>query len=161
MEDLIQAVLTRLKEAEEFIVPVRKIYRGMEDRIRSEGMSESEFIDLLKSDRRIRFFEASGNDKKDGISDNVTVEEMEKVGFYSGPRVMLKDRLPTREEVLSILLKKADTTFSTLQKAWDIRPEGDEETEDQLLDALAKAQRLQRELQSLLDHDNDDVSDKH
>jgi hypothetical protein len=66
---------------------------------------------------------------------------------------MLKERIPSRKEVVSFLLKKADTTFDTLKKAWDVRSPDDETMEDQLLQALAKTQRLQRELRAILERE--------
>ena len=149
MQDLILRVLSLLDQEDEFIVPVRKLYRALGRSNLSEEWTEEAFLEVLKGDERFRVFEAP--DEDDVYDDFESEEELEALGFYRGPRVMRKDSMPTREDVLSILVKKADKTFSTLHKAWDIRPDGDEETEDQLLEALAKAQRLKRELQALLD----------
>jgi hypothetical protein len=38
-----------------------------------------------------------------------------------------------------------------LQGAWEARPKGDQETEDQLLDILAAGQKLDREIQGLIE----------
>lgn len=149
MPNLMQRIFSLLEEEEDFIVPIRKLYLELESSILSEGWTEDTFTEILKSDDRLRVFEAP---ERSDFDDGMDREgELESLGFFRGPRVMLKDRMPTREDVLSILVKKADKTFTTLKKAWEVRPDGDEETEDQLLEALAKAQRLKRELQMLLD----------
>lgn len=154
MSDLMQEVVEMLEAAEDFIVPARQLYHDLERADLIRGLTVDAFIETLRSDGRFRLFEASDDEADDALDVLEGDAEMEAMGFYGGPRVMLRDRMPTREDVLSILVRKADKTFSTLQKAWDVRPDGDEETEDQLLDALAKAQRLKRELQSLLDRVN-------
>ena len=68
---------------------------------------------------------------------------------------MLRDRVPTREEVIEFLVNKVDQTLDTLKQAWDIRPKDDEATEDQLLEALAKAQKLQRDLRGILSREKE------
>ncbi|MBE9506932.1 MAG: hypothetical protein IMY86_02695 [Chloroflexi bacterium] len=45
----------------------------------------------------------------------------------------------------------------SLQGAWETRPEGDQETEDQMLDILAAGQKLEREIQELIEqYEQDD-----
>jgi hypothetical protein len=50
----------------------------------------------------------------------------------------------------SIMSRKVDSTLDALMRAWDMRPEGDTETENQLLQILSEVKKLQNDLQTLL-----------
>ena len=150
MADILERIVKLLEGAESFIVPVKLLLRMLKEDSPSLHMSMEQLTDTLKKDGRFRLFPEQKSDAFDNIELTISEAEQEKLGFYRGPRVMLKDRVPTREEVVTFLLKKVDQTFETLKQAWDIRPKEDEATEDQLLEALAKAQKLQRELQGIL-----------
>jgi CHAD domain-containing protein len=52
----------------------------------------------------------------------------------------------TPEIIGGLIRHKVDLTMDALTKAWEQRPEGDQEAEDQLLDILARTQKLQREV---------------
>lgn len=150
MADILEKVVIFLEEAESFIVPVKLVWKMIGEEFPGTDMSMEQLTEKLKKDKRFKLFDGPENFMNSKIGPKVPEGEMEKLGFYRGPRVMLKGRIPTRKEVITFLLKKADQTFQTLKKAWEIRPGGDETTEDQLLEALAKAQRLQRELRAIL-----------
>lgn len=150
MADILEKVVIFLEEAESFIVPVKLVWKMLGEEFPGTDMSIEQLTEKLKKDKRFKLFDGPENFMKKKMGPMIPEGEMEKLGFYRGPRVMLNGRIPTRKEVITFLLKKADQTFETLKKAWEIRPDGDETTEDQLLEALAKAQRLQRELRVIL-----------
>jgi hypothetical protein len=77
--------------------------------------------------------------------------EMEALGFYSGPRVKLASREMTAEDVFAAMARSLTRMNEALQGAWEARPEGDREIEDQLLDILAAGQKLDREIQGLIE----------
>ena len=54
----------------------------------------------------------------------------------------------TPEIIGGLIRRKVDVTMDALTRAWHRRPEGDQDTEDQLLDILAKTQKLQREVKN-------------
>jgi hypothetical protein len=150
MADILEKVVIFLEEAESFIVPVKLVWKMLGEEYPGAEISIEKLTEKLKQDKRFKLFDGPENFMKNKMGPMIPEGEMEKLGFYRGPRVMLKGRIPTRKEVITFLLKKADQTFETLKKAWEIRPDGDETTEDQLLEALAKAQRLQRDLRAIL-----------
>ena len=159
MADLLDKIARLLGETDEFIVPVKWVWRMLEQESPPD-LTVEQLTRMMKKDGRFRFF---AEQKIKDLSDmrwTISEEEQEKLGFYRGPRVMLKDRVPSRKEVIAFLLKKVDMTFDTLKQAWDIRPKDDEMTEDQLLEALAKAQKLQRELRDILSEDRGGKAEK-
>jgi len=151
LSDVLKKAVIELEEAETFILPVKLVWRKLIRSCPRNSVTHEQFIEALRNDERFKLFDGPDQFLKGYQKAAMSEHEMEKLGFFRGPRVMLKGRIPTRREVVAFLLRKADQMFETLKKAWDIRPEGDENTEDQLLEALAKAQRLQRELRTILD----------
>lgn len=140
-----------LKNADFFIISVSKMCVDLSDSETDSSVEMEAMADHLKEDDRFRVI--PGSDVNVDFDDfpYLSRDDVAKMGFNQGPRVMLKTRVPTRKEVIMFLLKKADQTFETLKKAWDLRPPDDETIEDRLLTALAKAQKLQRELSEILD----------
>lgn len=155
MTNILERVADILEDAESFIVPVKWIWNELEKESSPTEMTVEDLTERLKKDERFRIFADQKTNFNHPSDWALSIEEQERLGFFRGPRVMLRDRVPTRKEVIAFLLKKVDQTFDTLKQAWDIRPKEDEVTEDQLLEALAKAQKLQRELQGILSQEKD------
>jgi len=149
MTDIIEKVVTILEESESFLVPVDWIVEEIKKTDNFIAVSDETLTTLLRNDPRIKIFEKSDLGKLAESKWAPSPEQMRSLGIYQGARVMLKSRVPTKTEIIRFLQQKADQTFEALLKAWEIRPEDDLETEDQLLDALAKAQKLQRELRTI------------
>lgn len=150
MDDVLDRAVIILEKAESFIVPIKWLWKMLNIEFPQFNLTVELVTDNLKRDSRFKLFSEESLEIDIRTRSLLPDDDLESLGFYRGARVMLKSRIPTRHEVISFLLKKADQTFETLKKAWDIRPEGDEHTEDQLLEALAKAQKLQRELRAIL-----------
>ena len=151
-------IITRIVEILEiepdFFVPVKKL-RLM---LQGEGLAlDIELEDLartLADDARFEF--APGVDHAEGLEDDPEFaqemeREMEALGFYSGPRVKLASREMTAEDVFAAMARSLTRMNEALQGAWEARPEGDQEIEDQLLDILAAGQKLDREIQELIE----------
>lgn len=110
--------------------------------LQTEGMAADldleAFSQMLQADDRFEF-----DDGVDFAEDDPEVEaEMEALG---GPRARLKVREITREDLTRILKRKTQNILDALWAVWEVRPPGDEEADDQLLELSASAQRLQRE----------------
>lgn len=149
MIDILERVVLLLEGTESFIVPVYWVWKRLGEDLPGLKMTIEELIEELRKDERFKLFEGQEFDLADELRSFVSDQDMDAIGSYRGPRIMLKSRIPSRKEVISLLTEKVNQTFEALKKAWDVRPPGDENVEDQLLEALAKAQRLQRELQKV------------
>lgn len=144
-----------LASDKDVIVPVKKIWDAVDGQGKKQGFdipSLPDFTALLEGDPRFEFMPSLDENGQpiDGSrrEDSDQQEELESLGFYSGDRVKLKSVELTPEVLGSLIRRKVDLTMSALTKAWERRPEGDQDTEDQLLDILAKTQKLQREVKS-------------
>jgi hypothetical protein len=130
-----------LQEEHDFIVPIKKIWLKLSLMGELDEIQFEEFLIILQRDDRFDVFDSHEN-----VLFNEQIENLEQIGFFVGPRVMLKSRKPNRKELGDILLKKTSLIFENLKKAWNLRQEKDEDEEDQLLQALASTQKLLRTL---------------
>jgi hypothetical protein len=144
-----------LASDKDVIVPVKKIWDAVDRQGKKQGFeipSLPDFTALLEGDVRFEFMPSldENGDPVDGSQreDSDGQEELETLGFYSGDRVKLKSVELTPETLGGLIRRKVDMTLDALTKAWERRPEGDQDAEDQLLDILAKTQKLQREVKS-------------
>ncbi len=116
-----------------------------------EAPSLPDFTAMLEGDPRFEFLPAHSSlqdDLDDPHTESVSDEEseMEQLGFFSGDRVKLRNVELTPQLLGTIIRTKVDRTMDALSKAWDLRPEADQDTEDRLLEILAKTQKLQKEV---------------
>jgi len=132
-----------LSQEKDFIVPIKKIWLKLSLMGEADELSFEEFAFMLEQDERFEIFDDSESDSEILLGENK--DDLEELGYYFGPRVMLKTRKPSRQEIGKILIQKTEQIFHNLKKAWDLRPD-DEEEEDQLLQALASTQKLLRTL---------------
>ena len=144
-----------LASDKDVIVPVKKIWDAVDKQGKKQGFeipSLPDFTALLEGDSRFEFMPSlyENGDPMDGSQrdESDQQEELETLGFYSGDRVKLKSVELTPATLGGLIRRKVDMTMDALTKAWARRPEGDQDAEDQLLDILAKTQKLQREVKS-------------
>ena len=151
---IIKKVVDILENSETLLVPVKKLW--LELRQGSDDLvgTFDELMQILDGDGRFRIYIQAMAQNAHSCESIVSNEEMEEAGFYQGPWVALRDRIPTRRDVAEGLIKKADRTFETLKNAWEIRSQHNEVVEDQLLFALAKTQQLQNELRIIFGKKN-------
>lgn len=136
------------------IVAVKKVWMD----VAREGKAQAfdvpqlpDFTALLEGDPRFEFLPAHSS-LQDDLDDPNTGDsseegsEMEQLGFFSGDRVKLRNVELTPQLLGNIIRTKVDRTMSALTRAWDLRPEGDQDTEDRLLEILSRTQKLQKEV---------------
>jgi hypothetical protein len=134
------------------IVPVKRVWQEVVKQGNEQGFEVPSLVDfetMLEADQRFEFMSSKEllDDGEIDPDDRAEEEvELEKLGFYSGDRVKLKKIDLTAEMLGGIIRQKVDRTMEALTKAWELRPEGDQDAEDQLLEILAKTQKLQKEV---------------
>jgi hypothetical protein len=117
--------------------------------LQPEGLDlgQEDFQRLVQKDAR--FEVAPGVDPEERGESELT-EEMESLGFYSGPRVKLASREMTAQDIFAGMTRSLERMNQALQSAWEARPVEDQETEDQLLEILAAGQQLEHEIRNLV-----------
>lgn len=150
-----------LASDKDIIVPVKKVWTEVEKEGKRQGFEAPSLVDftaMLEGDPRFEFI-ASHRSVTEDLEDEQTGEdptqkaEMEQLGFFSGDRVKLRKVALTPTMLGEIIRTKVDRTMDALTKAWDARPDGDQDTEDKLLEILSKTQKLQREVKKTFSND--------
>ena len=144
-----------LASEKDVIVPVKKIWDAVDKQGKKQGFeipALADFTALLEGDARFEFMPSLNENGEPADEapreESDQQEELESLGFYSGDRVKLRSVELTPEVIGGLIRRKVDMTMDALTKAWARRPEGDQDAEDQLLDILAKTQKLQREVKN-------------
>jgi hypothetical protein len=126
-----------LQEETEFIVPVKKIWLRLSLMGKLDDVAFESFSLMLQGDERFEIFDDNENELHES-----QIDSLEEIGFFMGPRVMLKSRKPSRKEMGVLLIKKTSLIYENLKHTWDQRDRNNEEEEDQLIYALASTQKL-------------------
>lgn len=147
-------VIETLETDPDFFVPVKKLWLTLQGEGLIVDLELEDFHRMLVADDRFEFM--PGVDHTEGFEDDPAFaeemeQEMEALGFYSGPRVKLVSREMTAEDIFAAMARSLTRMNEALQGAWETRPEGDQETEDQLLKILAAGQKLEREIHDLIE----------
>ena len=150
---IITRVIEILETEPDFFVSVKKLWLMLQGESLALDVELEDFHHTLTGDER--FESTSGVDYKEGFEGDLEYaeemeREMEALGFYSGPRVKLASREMTAEDVFVAMSRSLARMNESLQGAWETRPDGDQEIENQLLDILAAGQKLEREIQGLI-----------
>jgi hypothetical protein len=147
-------VIEILETDPDFFVPVKKLWLMLQGERLALNIELQDFHRMLMADERFEF--TPGTDYSQEFEEDPAYaedmeREMEALGFYSGPRVKLVSREMAAEDVFAAMARSLTRMNEALQGAWETRPENDQEIEDQLLDILAAGQKLEREIQDLID----------
>ncbi len=140
-----------LQKETEFVVPVKKIWLKLSLMGKLDDVAFESFSLMLSGDERFEIFDDNENDLPEDQMDN-----LEEIGFFMGPRVMLKSRKPSRKELGLLLIKKTSLIYQNLKDAWEQREKNNDEAEDQLLYALASTQKLLKAIIKEFPECNDD-----
>jgi hypothetical protein len=139
-----------LRSSDLLLVPLEWLKEKARSRYPRADVSLDMLVRQIATDNRFTLVKSVSDVKK---SRRLCVYSGDEEGYpenFSGLKVMLRERARDRKQAIRFLIVKADRTYEILKRAWDERPRGEEDVEDRLLEALAKTQKLQRELRSAL-----------
>lgn len=136
-----EAILAILEKAEDFYVPVKKIWKELN----WQGHrlpNYNDFLKILKKDKRFEIKEFKELKFED--------EETEELGFYSGARIKLRSRKITKEDIQRITLKHAQNVIDNLVKTYQTKPDNlPPEKEDELIELMRRAKRLKEKIEEI------------
>ncbi|MBC7226695.1 MAG: hypothetical protein H5T61_05625 [Thermoflexales bacterium] len=146
-----QRLIEILETDPDFYVPVKKLWLMLQAERLPMDLELEEFRAWLEADDRFEIEDL--DDSLPGDPEEVAEIErdLEALGFFGGPRVKLASREMTAEDIMNGLLRSLQRMNEALRGAWETRPEGDRETEEQLLDALALGQEMEEEIRQMLE----------
>lgn len=157
--ELLNWVYDYLERDEEIVVPVKKMWN--EWRVSHSQPGLRQFTALILADERIE--EMDGVDHTEGLEFDSPEElaeyeqEMEEVGFFSGPRVKLLAREITLEHIAGMLKKHNDRMEAALRQAHATLPDDVSEPEEgQLIDLMVRVEQMRQHLREIgLEPDDD------
>ncbi len=122
---------------EEFYIPAKIIWSEYLDKGAGYPVDFTNFMKTLKNDPRFYVIESQA-----GEGD-----------FTPGPLIGLTKRIPSKEEIKDILIKKTENIITALQEAYKIKPD-DSETEKNLLDIMIKTKNIKEKISRAFDDKN-------
>jgi len=146
-----QRLMEILETDPDFYVPIKKLWLMLQGEGLALDLELEEFQAQLEEDDR---FEIEDFDDSLPGDPEVVAEierDLEAMGFFGGPRVKLASREMTAEDIMAGLLRSLQRMNEALRGAWETRPEGDWETEEELLDALAIGQEMEEEIRQIIE----------
>ena len=146
-----QRVIEILETDPDFYVPIKKLWLMLQGEGLALDLELDEFRAQLEADDRFEIEDF--DDSLPGEPEEVAEieQELEALGFFGGPRVKLASREMTAEDIMAGLLRSLQRMNEALRGAWETRPEGDWETEEELLDALAIGQEMEEEIRQIIE----------
>ncbi len=146
-----QRLIEILETDPDFYVPIKKLWLMLQAEGLALDLELEEFRAWLEADDRFEIEDF--DDSLPGDPEEVAEIErdLEALGFFGGPRVKLASREMTAEDIVAGLLRSLERMNAALRGAWETRPEGDRETEGQLLDALALGQEMEEEIRQMIE----------
>ena len=145
MKNLLDAIVPELESTPDFYVSARKLWKGLRGQPELTVPDFAEFVALIRAEERF-VVEETGEAPWEEDPDETA--QMEELGYYTGPRVRLASRVPTKEDMKRMVLKHAQKIIDNLIRAYDARPPDlPEEEEAQLFQAMIKAKKLKEEVE--------------
>jgi hypothetical protein len=144
-----QWVRAYLEQDEDIIVPIKRMWNEYHAAHGSPPLEE--FTEAVLADpeveemRGVNHAEGMGWMEPEELAEHL--DEMERNGFYSGPRAKLRAREITKEHITKMLKKHNDRMEAALHAARAVMPEDtDEADEGKVIDAIGKVEELRRTL---------------
>jgi len=144
-KEILDQIIAPLEKAPDFYLPIKLLWKGLKRLNKSETPSLDVLTALISCDERF-VIEYSGKAPWEDSPDDI--EQMESMGYYTGPKVRLKSRIPSQKDVEAIALKQAQKIIDNLVKAYESRPKDlPEASEAELLEAMKRAKKLKENLE--------------
>jgi hypothetical protein len=144
-----QWVRAYLERDEDIIVPIKKLWN--EWHAAHDAPPLEEFTGAVLADPEVEEMRgvnhAEDMDWMDPEELAAHLEQMERDGFFSGPRAKLRSRKITAEHIAKMLKKHNDRMEQALRAARAVMPEDTSEADEgKVIDAIARVEELRRQL---------------
>ena len=143
IDPITNRIIQLLTESEHLLVPIEELYHTLRDEGLMSVTSEETFEKLIVSDNRFEVYESLGH--SDLFHPSVQAE-LRVRGLLTGPLVMLRERGASTEEIMLDVLLHLKEMNQALETAWQLRPDGNDEIEAELLNLLMMGDMLEREI---------------
>lgn len=142
-----------LETTPDCFVPLEELWLTLQE----EGLAPDTDLDAFRAallaDERFEFVSEAGPHEA-GVETTTRMAEE-----YQTTHVKLASREMTPQDIFTAMARSLARMNAALQDAWAARPEGDQDTEDQMLELLAAGQALEREIHGLIESHTADSND--
>lgn len=143
IDPITRRIILFLSESAHLLVPIEELYSALWDEGLLSATSEEDFEQLLVFDDRFEIYESLGH--SDLFHPSIQAE-LRARGLLTGPLVMLRERGASTEQIMLDVLLHLEEMNQALETAWQLRPEGNDEIEAELLNLLMMGDMLEREI---------------
>jgi hypothetical protein len=149
LPDMRQWARTYLERDEDIIVPIKKMWNAWHAAHGAPSLEE--FTAAVLADPEVEEMRgvnhADGLDEMDPDELAAHLEQMERDGFYSGPRAKLRAREITADHIARMIKKHNDRMEAALHAARALMPEDTSEADEgKVIDVLSQVEELRRQL---------------
>jgi hypothetical protein len=144
-EEILNEIIAPLEKAPNFYLPIKLLWKGLKRMGKPELPTLDVLTALISCDERF-VIEYVGKAPWENSTDDI--EQMEEMGYYTGPKVRLKIRVPSKKDIERIALEQVQKIIDNLVKAYESRPKDlPEASEAELLEAMKRAKKLKENLE--------------
>lgn len=147
LEAIEQRCLNYLKEVSRPLVPIGRLLRHLHQDDACAGITERELLAFLRRHELFRVVDPLGlATTADGA------REMESAGITSSPCVILSTRVPSADELRTLMESQMQRLISALESALDeAESMGDAQRSSEVLEVLERARKLQSHLKDAME----------
>ena len=144
LERVEELCLKYLGQTSNPIVPVSKLLAHCVQREGCAGITEEQITGFLRHHELVTLVEGPRAESEEDLA------ALHSMGIETGPRAVLKGRVPPRDELFSLMQEQLATMSQALDTAMDEAQEfADDGRTDQLKIALDKAKQLRNKIDGL------------
>ncbi|HCC23256.1 TPA: hypothetical protein DF272_03690 [Candidatus Falkowbacteria bacterium] len=152
-DEIKQLAETILLEEDEFLIPILKLYDLMDEEKNNLKFEPDHLIELLNRDDRFVLLNSQSTQEPWPDEDD---ETMQSLGYYKGPRVMHKDRMPSREVMMQAITGKMQNTLSSLKSAYHVMPDNlSDDEEEEFLQVMQRVKDLSKKIDDVAGPETD------
>jgi len=145
LEKIEERCLSYLRQASNPLVPARTLLEFCQRDPECGKLEFKGLVDFLRPHELIQVVDGPNDDE------SVDVETFEAAGIIMGPRVILKSRIPTRDQMTDMLSSQVQNMTSVLVEALELaKQKGDAAHIAELEAALEKSEVIRQKMNSLL-----------
>ena len=139
LDTMEEKLLNYLRQVSSPLVQIDVLYEHLVQDKQFEQLSRSDLLDFLNPHDQVNVIQSPGDSK--------TSLELEEAGFSTGPCVILRTRIPTGDQLGTMMVEQLKTVHEALGKALlEARERGDAATESEIRKALERSSDLRRRL---------------
>jgi hypothetical protein len=147
LEAIEQRCLRYLREVSRPLVPIEQLLRHLHHDEACAGITEKELLGFLRAHELFRVVDPLG------MATTVNgARELEDAGISSGPCVILSTRIPSADELRTLLVTQMERMVGALEAAFNEADSmGDTSRSSEVRDVLERARRLQSRVKNALE----------